>query len=88
MKILFVVAHPDDEVLGCGGTIARFTRDGHEVYIAILGEWNLSPQLPDSAFTLEIPEGVERVDLEAIATQATPAQTPPEEPTPSDQGGR
>ena len=61
---------------------------GQPQYIAILGEWNLSPQLPDSAFTLEIPEGVERVDLEAIATQATPAQTPPEEPTPSDQGGK
>lgn len=38
MKILIVAAHPDDEVLGCGGTIARLARDGHEVYIAILGE--------------------------------------------------
>jgi LmbE family N-acetylglucosaminyl deacetylase len=38
MNVLVVVAHPDDEVLGCGGTIARFTREGHEVHIAILGE--------------------------------------------------
>lgn len=36
--ILIVVAHPDDEILGCGGTIARLAREGHNVYIAILGE--------------------------------------------------
>lgn len=38
MTILIIAAHPDDEVLGCGGTIARLTQAGHDVYIAILGE--------------------------------------------------
>ena len=36
--ILVIAAHPDDEVLGCGGTIARLAMEGCEVYIAILGE--------------------------------------------------
>lgn len=36
--ILVVAAHPDDEVLGCGGTAARLAREGHTVYFAILGE--------------------------------------------------
>ena len=38
MNILVIAAHPDDEVLGCGGTIAREAIEGNEVYISILGE--------------------------------------------------
>jgi len=38
MNVLVVAAHPDDEVLGCGGAIARLANEGNDVYIAILGE--------------------------------------------------
>ena len=37
-KILIVAAHPDDEILGCGGTAARCVKEGYEVYSVILGE--------------------------------------------------
>ena len=37
-NVLVVAAHPDDEVLGCWGTMARLVQEGREVYIAILGE--------------------------------------------------
>jgi LmbE family N-acetylglucosaminyl deacetylase len=37
-RILVAAAHPDDEVLGCGGTAARWVKEGNEVYTLILGE--------------------------------------------------
>jgi len=37
-NILIVAAHPDDEVLGCGGTISRLINEGYEVFTIILGE--------------------------------------------------
>src|SRR3989344_1633962 len=37
-KVLVVAAHPDDEVLGAGATIARHTSEGDEVRVLILGE--------------------------------------------------
>lgn len=36
--VLVIAAHPDDEVLGCGGTAARLVNEGREVHFAILGE--------------------------------------------------
>ena len=36
MKILVVVAHPDDEVLGMGGTIKKLTNNGHKIKIVIM----------------------------------------------------
>jgi LmbE family N-acetylglucosaminyl deacetylase len=38
VKVLVIAAHPDDEVLGCGATMARLVREGHDVRIAILAE--------------------------------------------------
>jgi len=38
MSVLVVGAHPDDEVLGCGGTVARMAKEGEDVFVAILGE--------------------------------------------------
>lgn len=36
MNILVVAPHPDDEVLGCGGTIAKYADNGDDVYVAIV----------------------------------------------------
>ena len=41
-RVLVVAAHPDDEVLGCGATIAKLVQAGVEVFCCILGEGPLS----------------------------------------------
>ncbi len=47
MKALVVSPHPDDEVLGVGGTIARLTAEGSEVTVVIVTRgWE--PLFPDS----------------------------------------
>jgi len=35
-KVLVIAPHPDDETLGCGGTLFRHKRDGNELYWAIV----------------------------------------------------
>ena len=37
-RLLVVCAHPDDEVLGCGGTVARLVKEDFEAFTLILGE--------------------------------------------------
>jgi len=61
-SILVVAAHPDDEVLGCGGTIARLAKEGQDVYIAILGEGITS--------RYDQREAADQSQLESLRTQA------------------
>ena len=37
-KALIIAAHPDDEVLGCGGTIARLCKEGWQIHVLIVAE--------------------------------------------------
>jgi LmbE family N-acetylglucosaminyl deacetylase len=58
MKVLVVSPHPDDEVLGVGGTIARLANEGNDITVAIVTKgWE--PLFPNSQ--------VEQVRLEANA---------------------
>jgi N-acetylglucosamine malate deacetylase 1 len=36
--ILVIAAHPDDEVLGCGGSIAKWSQEGNKVHTLIMAE--------------------------------------------------
>ncbi|MFB0612644.1 PIG-L deacetylase family protein [Aurantiacibacter poecillastricola] len=34
-RVLVIAPHPDDEILGCGGTMARLLAAGHEVHVVV-----------------------------------------------------
>ena len=46
-KIQVIAAHPDDEVLGCGATIAKYTKNGNEVQVVFLAD-GFSSRLNDN----------------------------------------
>lgn len=54
-KILVIAAHPDDEVLGMGGTIAKLTAEGKEVNLLIVTDGS-SSQYRDADNLAEIIE--------------------------------
>lgn len=41
-SVVVVAAHPDDEVLGCGGTLARMVNEGRSVHLLILADGETS----------------------------------------------
>ncbi len=43
MKVLVIAPHPDDEVLGCGGTIKKYASSGNDVYLCVVTK----PYMPD-----------------------------------------
>ena len=65
MTTLVVAAHPDDEVLGCGGTIASLSGVGTAVHIVILGEGITS--------RAESREGADQDELGRLATESRKA---------------
>jgi len=41
-SVLVIAAHPDDEVLGCGGTLARLAAEGARVHILLMADGETS----------------------------------------------
>ncbi len=53
-SVLILAAHPDDDVLGCGGTIAKFADEGATVNVAFLADGVFSRLSGEEAQQLEL----------------------------------
>lgn len=61
MRVLILAPHTDDGEFGCGGTIARFVSEGHEVhYVAFsAAERSVSPRFPRDILRKEVMQATE-----------------------------
>ena len=64
-SVLVVAAHPDDEVLGCGGTIARMVDAGRLVHVLLLADGEKSRASPSGS----------GLAIDAVAARNTAAKT-------------
>jgi len=63
-RVVVIAPHPDDESLGCGGTIARFAKNGAEVRLLVVSD----------GAAIEEPDG-RHEDIVAVRTQELEAAT-------------
>lgn len=71
MRVLIFAPHPDDEILGCGGTIKRHINSGDEVYVCVVTSGK--PPVFDNSIALQngwphtlYPESMEAKELLGI----------------------
>ncbi len=57
MNILVFAPHPDDEILGVGGTMARYAAEGHKVYVCVVTR-GVAPIFPQTEEELALPHGL------------------------------
>jgi LmbE family N-acetylglucosaminyl deacetylase len=65
-RILVLAPHTDDGEFGCGGTIARMVREGHEVFYAAFStaEESVPPGLPRNILEIEVKEATRLLGID------------------------
>ena len=61
-KIVVIAPHPDDETLGAGGTISRFSSQGSEVHVLIVGG-HLPPVYNDQQYKETQKEALKALEI-------------------------
>ena len=74
-SILIVAAHADDEVLGCGGVIAKYASEGVKVYVLIIAD-GITARKDTYDAQKSLLEIVQREDLAKEACKLLGAQEP------------
>ena len=65
-RVLVVAPHPDDETLGAGGTIAKFSAQGDEVFVLIVSG-HLPPLYSREDYEITVSEAHSAFDLLGVA---------------------
>ena len=68
-KLVVIAPHPDDETLGCGGTIARFAASGTEVSVLVVAG-HLPPLYAEAAFETTRREALAAFKIMGVAQSA------------------
>jgi len=68
-KLVVIAPHPDDETLGCGGTIARFAASGTEVSVLVVAG-HLPPLYDEAAFETTQREALAAFKIMGVAQSA------------------
>ncbi|MCC9624267.1 PIG-L family deacetylase [Thalassospira sp. MA62] len=69
-RILVIAAHPDDEVLGCGATLAKYRASGSPVRVVFLAEGVTARFSPDQFDSPEVREKSARRNANALRAMA------------------
>jgi LmbE family N-acetylglucosaminyl deacetylase len=74
LRLMCIAAHPDDETLGVGGTLAKYAREGVETYVVTAtrgeaGRHGASPQRPPAEAIGRVRECEERAAAEILGVQ-------------------
>lgn len=65
-RVLVLAPHTDDGEFGCGGTIAKFIKDGHDVYYVAFSacQQSVLPQFPSDILITEVKEATNILGIE------------------------
>jgi len=75
-RVAVIAAHPDDELLGAGGTLARHVRAGHQVHAIVVadGAGSRYPGEMMAALEKDARRAAETIGFVAVRFQALPDQ--------------
>lgn len=68
---IFFAPHPDDETLGCGGTIAKRIAEGYRVYVVVLTDGRYAFSRVLNITTHPTPEEVKEIRKEEVTEAVT-----------------
>lgn len=51
--VLILAAHPDDEILGCGGVMAKYSKQGYEIHVGIVTDGSSTQYAGNESLALQ-----------------------------------